>query len=97
LHLATSAVLLLLLPVPPQEKKPAAFGWDAFNPQAIFNAAERRAAKIQPDLEQYRSVTGIVSVAKVVVLLLSAGVIAGLCSASLCTPLHFGRTVHSGL
>lgn len=37
-----------------QEKKPAAFGWDAFNQQAIFNAAERRSAKIQPDLEEYK-------------------------------------------
>lgn len=42
--------LVLLL----QEKKPAPFGWDAFNQQAVFNAAEKRASKIKPDLDAYK-------------------------------------------
>jgi hypothetical protein len=41
-----------------QEKKPAAFGWDAFNQQAVFNAAERRSSKVKPDLEAYKWVLG---------------------------------------
>jgi hypothetical protein len=35
--------VLLLPPVPPQEKKPAAFGWNAVSPQAIFNAVPHAA------------------------------------------------------
>jgi hypothetical protein len=45
-----SVLLVLLL----QEKKPAPFGWDAFNQQAVFNAAEKRASKIKPDLDAYK-------------------------------------------
>lgn len=52
--LSRLCVLFAVLGHCPQEKKPAPFGWDAFNQQAIFNAAERRSAKIQPDLEAYK-------------------------------------------
>jgi hypothetical protein len=38
-----------------KEKKPAPFGWDAFNQQAVFNAAEKRASKIKPDLDAYNA------------------------------------------
>jgi hypothetical protein len=40
-------------PYQQQEKKPAAFGWDAFNAAAHHNAYERRAAKVVPDLDAY--------------------------------------------
>jgi hypothetical protein len=44
---------LLPPPLTTQEKKPAPFGWDVFNPQAVFNAADKRSSKITPDLESY--------------------------------------------
>ena len=41
-----------------KEKKGAAFGWDVFNQQALYNAYEKRVANLKPDMEAYENAKG---------------------------------------
>ncbi|GBF98417.1 peptidyl-prolyl cis-trans isomerase-like [Raphidocelis subcapitata] len=37
-----------------QEKQETPFGWDSFNSKSLYNAYQKRADRMQPDLEAYR-------------------------------------------